>query len=183
MLALLVAIGAINFVLLKVLYNAYGVERAFFVSQGINLLYVVYGGLLVYPRVLPGVGDRISDALGLERISPAMRAAPHSRFLRMGLLDCFGTFLTAMGAVHTPGQYQPILNQSLVPATMTVSALCLGTRYSSRHVAGAVFIVSGAVLSLVLRRGGALRVSAVVPCRLWALCAMVAMPAMPRLQC
>jgi hypothetical protein len=84
-----------------------------------------------------------------------MRSAPHSRFLRMGLLDCFGTFLTAMGAVHTPGQYQPILNQSLVPATMTVSAIFLGTRYTPRHVGGALFIVSGAVLSLVLRHGGA----------------------------
>ena len=149
MLVLLVSFGSINFVLLKVLFSSFGESSAFFVSQGINLLYVVYGGLVVYPRLLPwGVGDWLSVRMGFEPITPAMVRSPQRRFAAMGLLDCFGTFFTAMGAVYTPGQYQPLLNQSLVPCTMLVSALVLRKRYSLLHTLGALLIVSGAVVSL-----------------------------------
>lgn len=102
---LLLAFGSLNFILLKVLFTAYGEANAFFVSQGINLLYVVYGGLITYPRLMGrGVGHRISGWMGMDNITPAMRRSPQPRFVMMGLIDCFGTFFTAMGAVHTPGQ-------------------------------------------------------------------------------
>ena len=146
---LLLVSGSVNFVLLKVLFTAYGEANAFFVSQGINLLYVVYGGLVTYPRLLGGgVGSRISAWMGMEPITPAMRRSPQRRFIVMGLLDCFGTFFTAMGAVHTPGQLQPVLNQSLVPCTMVVSCVLLRSRYSWCHSLGAMLIVSGALVSL-----------------------------------
>ena len=146
---LLLASGSVNFVLLKVLFTAYGEANAFFVSQGINLLYVVYGGLVTYPRLLGGgLGSRLSLWMGMEPITPAMRRSPQRRFIVMGLLDCFGTFFTAMGAVHTPGQLQPVLNQSLVPCTMVVSCIMLRSRYSWRHSIGALLIVSGALVSL-----------------------------------
>jgi hypothetical protein len=146
---LLVITGSANFVLLKVLYSSYGEANAFFVSQGINLLYVLYGGLITYPRLLPwGIGDELSRLMGFGPITPAMRRSPQGRFAIMGLLDCFGTFLTAMGAVYTPGQLQPVLNQSLLPCTMLVSALALRSRYSYHQLFGALLIVSGAVISL-----------------------------------
>ena len=64
---LLLCSGTVNFVLLKVLYAAYGEAEAFFVSQGINVLYVLFGGVCVYPRLLPcGLGERISSSLGVE---------------------------------------------------------------------------------------------------------------------
>ena len=93
---LLLASGSVNFVLLKVLFTAYGEANAFFVSQGINLLYVAYGALVTYPRLLgAGVGDRVSACMGMGAITPAMRRSPQRRFMVMGLLDCFGTFFTA----------------------------------------------------------------------------------------
>lgn len=112
-LLLLMLSGCANFILLKVLFAAYGESAAFFVSQGINVIYCVYGGLIVYPRLLPsGVGDALSRGFGLEPITPRMRTWPHLRaFVVMGVLDCFGTFLTAMGAVYTPGQFQTLLIQ------------------------------------------------------------------------
>ena len=71
-LGLLLFSGAINFVLLKCLFAEYGEAQSFFVSQGINVIYIVYGGLCLYPRLLPcGVGDNISAALGLDPITPA----------------------------------------------------------------------------------------------------------------
>ena len=47
----------------------------------------------------------------------------------MAALDCAGTFLAAMGAVHTPGQYQTLLNQSLIPFTMAASSVFLRAAY------------------------------------------------------
>ena len=43
----------------------------------------------------------------------------------MGLLDAFGTFFTAMGAVYTPGSLQPLLNQSMIFWIVLISALYL----------------------------------------------------------
>ena len=177
-LVLLVLAGSVNFVLLKVVYSAYGEERAFFVSQGINLLYVCYGAVLVYPRLLGnGRGQKVSKMLGLDDISqPEMRRMPQAKFLAMGVLDCFGTFFTAMGAVNTPGQYQPLLNQSLVPVTMVVSFIFLRARYTLKQTMGATLIISGAVISLAPRivaqddggsgeaTGSTLRVYAVIIC-------------------
>lgn len=148
-LMLLMIFGTANFLLVKVLYSVYGEERAFFVSQGINVIYVLYGGLVVYPRLVPwGFGDAISAAINFGPITPAMRRSPQGRFVAMGLLDCFGTFFTALGAVYTPGQFQTLLNQSLVPCTLVVSAIFLRARYSLAQILAAALIVSGAVLSI-----------------------------------
>lgn len=148
---LLLLSGTVNFVLLKVLYAAYGERHAFFVSQGVNVLYVVYGGICVYPRLLPfGVGEWLSTSLGVGPITSDMRALRHLRgFFVMGLLDCFGTFLTAMGNVFTPGTYQTLINQSLIPATMIASFGFLGTRYSLGQIFAAVLIVGGAAVTIV----------------------------------
>ena len=152
-LILLLSTGACNFVLVKLLYNSYGETNSFFVSQGINVLYCIYGGAIVYPRLLPGgIGNKLSAWLGLDPITPAMRAPTHQRrFFTMGVLDCFGTFLTAMGAVFTPGQYQTLLNQSLIPATMIASSAFLGTSYSRGQLIAAMLILSGAVVSIAPR--------------------------------
>merc|ERR1719419_781316 len=72
----LVSLGCLNFVLLKVLYTAYGDRRAFFVNQAINLLYIVYGGAVLYPRML-----------FTDRVTSAMKAFPKRHFLAMGILD------------------------------------------------------------------------------------------------
>lgn len=40
-----------------------------------------------------------------DEITPEMRALPQKRFIIMAFLDCLGTFLTAMGAVYTPGEW------------------------------------------------------------------------------
>ncbi len=159
--------GACNFILLKILYNSYGEASAFFVSQGINVLYIVYGGLVVYPRLLPcGVGPQLSTLLGMEPITPRMRAPVHQRrFMTMGILDCFGTFLTAMGAVYVPGQYQPLLNQSLIPATMVASFFGLGTSYSCGQLAAAVLIIGGAALSVLPQLIGEEQAGGAAPAR------------------
>ena len=106
----MVVCGAANFALYKSMFNAFGPANAYFVSQGVNLLYCVYGGVILAYKT-----HCTPD------ITPAMRKVPQRKFALMGLLDSLGTFLTAMGAVFTPGVFQTLLNQSLIPATMLAS--------------------------------------------------------------
>ena len=83
-----------------------------------------------------------------DDITPEMRTGSQKPYIIMGLLDSLGTFLTAMGAVYTPGVFQTLLNQTLVPFTLLTSALALGIRYSRGQIGGALFIIAGAVVTV-----------------------------------
>ncbi|KAJ8603757.1 hypothetical protein CTAYLR_000303 [Chrysophaeum taylorii] len=131
----MLAVGPTNFVLYKILFSSYGGRSAFFVMQGVNLLYVVYGAC-----VLGVLRWKTSE------ITPAMEALPTYPFAVMAALDCLGGLCAAMGAAETPGQLQTLLNQSLVPCTMIASRVLLGTTYSVRKCVGAGVILCGAVV-------------------------------------
>jgi drug/metabolite transporter (DMT)-like permease len=120
------------------MFNAFGPGNSYFVSQGVNVLYVLYGFVpLAYKMAFT------------PDVTPAMRAASQRPYVIMGLLDSLGTFLTAMGAVYTPGVFQTLLNQTLVPFTLLTSALALAIRYSRGQIAGALLIVAGALVTVV----------------------------------
>lgn len=137
-LIVVLAVGSCNSLTYKIMYEAYGPKGAFFVSTGVNVLYVIYGGLLLYPRMY------FSDS-----VTPAMQALPKHRFLIMGFLDSCGTFLAAMGAVYTPGSVQTLLNQTLIPITMLVSFLYLKTRFTLVQLGGAAFVLAGAGITVL----------------------------------
>jgi hypothetical protein len=82
-------------------------------------------------------------------VTPDMYHFPKRHFLVMGVLDSLGTFFTCLGAPYTPGSVTPLLNQLLIPFTMSVSRTLLGVRYRWRETSGAVLIVIGACLSVV----------------------------------
>lgn len=134
----LVLLGACNFVLVKVMYTAYGARRSFFVNQAINLLYIGYGAIMLYPRMLC-----------TDHITADMTRFPKRHFFTMGFLDSLGTFFTCLGAAYTPGSLTPLLNQLLIPFTMLVSARFLRRRYVRGEIAGAALIVAGACLSVL----------------------------------
>lgn len=132
----LVFLGCVNFCLLKMMYSAYGDGRAFFVNQGVNFLYVVYGAAVLYPRMW-----------FTSNITEEMRQAPKGRFVAMGVMDAFGTFFTAMGSPYTPGSLQPLLNQLLIPFTLIASMIGLGKRYAPMELSGALLITVSACVS------------------------------------
>lgn len=134
---LLICMGVLNFVLVKAMYDAFGSEGAFFANQGVNLLYVVYGGVILGYK-FNFTGD----------ITRGMRNFPQSRFFWLACLDAFGTFFTAMGALYTPLFLQQILNQTLIPLTMVASFVFLRVRYAWRAVLGAVLIFCGAAITV-----------------------------------
>lgn len=130
--ALMLAVGPSNFVLYKILFAVYGDASAFFVMQGINLLFVVYGAVGLWVVARRG------------GITAEMRTCSKAPFAAMAALDCLGGLCAAMGAVDTPGQLQTLLNQSLVPCTMIASTVLLGARYGRRKLFGALVILFGA---------------------------------------
>ena len=85
-LVVLVLLGSTNFVLLKIMYKAYGPQYSFFASQGVNLLYIMYGGTALAPLLCSG------------RIPAEQRSRPGlmQKFTTMGCLDTLGTFLVSM---------------------------------------------------------------------------------------
>jgi len=134
--AILISLGCVNFLAMKALYTAYGDKRSFFVNQGVNLLYILYGGAILYPQwIFMGV------------VTPEMVAVPKMRFVIMGFLDALGTFCIAMGAVYTPGSMQPMLNQTLIPWIMLISRVYLKSIYRKGELAGAGLIIIGALTS------------------------------------
>ncbi len=104
-LLLVLLLGSANALIYKTMFATYGESGAFFVSTGsslcprgvsgfppthppqpthpptsptspgVNFLYILYGGLLLYPRMC------LTDA-----VTPAMKALPKRRFLVMGFL-------------------------------------------------------------------------------------------------
>mmetsp|Transcript_64185 Transcript_64185/g.139454 ORF Transcript_64185/g.139454 Transcript_64185/m.139454 type:complete len:431 (-) Transcript_64185:462-1754(-) len=132
----LIFLGCVNFLLLKELYTAYGDKNAFFVNQGVNLLYIIYGGVILYPRMC-----------FTNVVTPEMKALSKHRFVVMGFLDALGTFFTAMGAAFTPGSMQPLLNQTLIPWIIIFSRLYLRKAYTRGELCGAGLIMIGACAS------------------------------------
>ena len=137
-LGVLIVTGAGNYLLFKLLYSVYGQEYSYFVSQGINLLYLVYGGAVLAPIML-----------FTDKITPEMRRFPQYKYIFMGLLDSLGTFLAAMGAVGTPGHYQVLLNQTLIPFCMLLGRIVLGMRFHPWQLVGALLIIVGAMISVI----------------------------------
>ena len=135
MMFFLTAFGCLNFILVKAMYDAFGTHGAFFANQGVNLLYLLYGG-----------GFLSYKLLFTNDIDANMRRFPQSRFFGLATLDAFGTFFTAMGATFTPLALQQILNQTLIPLTMVCSFFFLSTRFNYGAITGACLIFAGAAI-------------------------------------
>ena len=73
----MVVLGTINFVLLGTLYKSFTDSYAFFVNQGINFMYVVMGGMVLYPKQI--FTNEINEKTGLR--------FPQRKLFSLGLLD------------------------------------------------------------------------------------------------
>jgi len=62
----------------------------------------------------------------------------------MGLLDAASSTLGAIGGALTPGQLQTLLNQTIIPFTIVISRLYLGTEFNKNQIVGASLVFFGA---------------------------------------
>ena len=135
---ILCILGAANSVLMKLTANAFGQDYAFFVDQGNNVLYLLFSvGSVLYKM------KRTTD-IGAQEY-----AFPQYKFLLMAAADGAGTFLSSLGAVYTPGNYQTLLNQTLIPVTMVMATCLLRAKYRFGEVFGAMVVLSGASVAVI----------------------------------
>lgn len=133
---LVIILGPANFVLYKIMFEAYGSEGSFFVSNAVNLIYVLIGGVVL------GIAEWKGE------IDDEVRNTSHAKFMVMASCDGLAGFLAAMGAVYTSGAVQQLLNQTLIPFTMLMSFILLGKMSSAQHIIGAGVILLGVVVVL-----------------------------------
>ncbi|KAF4672682.1 hypothetical protein FOL47_000235 [Perkinsus chesapeaki] len=139
-LALLLCIaGSINDVSCKIVQNIYGQDYAFFVDQFCNVGYMV---MTAIPAMVLKSEKKASKR-------PEESVPPQYKFAIMGLLDGLGTLLSSIGGVSTPGQFQTVLNQTLIPVTMVCSALVLGTTYSMKSIGAASIVFISACITVI----------------------------------
>ena len=75
-LGLIMVVGPANFLLFRILYDTYGSQYAFFVSQGVNFIYCIVGGVALYPRMWRlSIVDRRAAAAATAADAAAAAAA------------------------------------------------------------------------------------------------------------
>jgi hypothetical protein len=136
---LTVVAGAANQLAFKAVLNKFS-NYGFFVSQWTTLLYCVQATLMVFYRLFFAP---VKDRLSLRDLTKV----PQSIFFKMGLLDATTATLAAIGGIHTPGELQTLLNQTIIPLTMFVSAMFLSTKYKRYQITGALLIAIGTVVA------------------------------------
>ena len=129
---LVICLGPANFVLYKIMFESYGEDGSFFVSNAVNVIYVLVGGVALF------YADTVKGEIAEE-----VRQTSHLKFVVMAAMDALAGFLAAMGAVYTSGAMQQLLNQTLIPWSMLMSFLVLGRPSTKFHIAGAVVILFG----------------------------------------
>ena len=70
----------------------------------------------------------------------------NKRFLLMALLDCVANFLVICGAAHTNLAFQTLIPQAVIPVSMVLGALVLGSTFTKWQVTGAFFVMMGVVV-------------------------------------
>eukprot|EP01006_Ploeotia_vitrea_P037328 TRINITY_DN66122_c14_g1_i1.p1 TRINITY_DN66122_c14_g1~~TRINITY_DN66122_c14_g1_i1.p1 ORF type:complete len:426 (+),score=197.62 TRINITY_DN66122_c14_g1_i1:24-1280(+) len=134
-----VATSVVASVTSKLNANAYGTRLVFFKSQIIEIGWASYMTAIVLFKVVSRPAD----------LTDAMRRYPKRLIFAMGFLDSFADFLANVGSVNTPGAWQVLLGQLIVPFTMLFSFIILRARFRSFENAGAVTIIVGSVLAIM----------------------------------
>eukprot|EP01035_Chromulina_nebulosa_P068933 gene68933-94465_t len=65
----------------------------------------------------------------------------------MGLLDGASSTLGTIAGAFCPGELQTILNQSVIPVTMCLSYVFLGSHFKALQIWGSAFILIGALVA------------------------------------
>lgn len=112
----------------------------FFVAQSCAAAYVaVYFSVLAVRRRR---GMVAADA-------PAAARRTHGRtFAVIGALEATAFAIQLYAAGRLPGSLISVLNQAVLPFSMTASAVLLGRRYNAAQVGGAAIVIAGVLLCI-----------------------------------
>ena len=133
MILLYIVSSAGNALTFKRMTDVYA-DSEFFASQWNVLLYTAMALFVVASKALkePGFLRTQRECFSWFQI------------VIMACLDAVSSVCSTIGGANTAGAVQNLINQTLIPMTLAMSAACLGRRYSARQVCGAGIILGGA---------------------------------------
>ena len=130
-----ILIASANQLLYKLTLNAFSSPDSnygFFVSQFSTLMYTL---------------QALVVSIYLAAAQPAsvkqLFAVDQKIFVFMGLFDGASSTLGTIAGAFCPGELQTILNQSVIPVTMTLSYVFLGSYFKPLQIWGSSFILLG----------------------------------------
>lgn len=113
-------------------------NHVYFVNQFTSVLYVpIFYAVVWYQQLFT------------TNITPEMTNFPKSKFLYMGIFDGISGLFMMFGAVHTSGSVQALLANAVIPVTMYMSYVYIGTKYHKHQVIGATVIMMGLAVVLL----------------------------------
>jgi hypothetical protein len=108
----------------------------FFVSQFTTMLYLIPSVIMVVYRYQAYLKLR-------SQYSEEVKSA-QSTFFVMGIFDAASSTLGAIGGALTPGQLQTLINQTIIPLTITFSKTMIGSKFTLQQIMGATLVFAGA---------------------------------------
>ena len=130
---LYVATSAANALTFKRMTDVYA-DAEFFASQWNVLLYTAMALFVVASKAY-----REPTFLKTQRACFGWH-----QIVIMAMLDSVSSVCSTIGGANTAGAVQNLINQTLIPMTLVMSAGCLGSTYSPRQICGAAIILAGA---------------------------------------
>eukprot|EP00753_Platysulcus_tardus_P010546 PLAT2833.1.p1 GENE.PLAT2833.1~~PLAT2833.1.p1 ORF type:complete len:420 (+),score=158.05 PLAT2833.1:1048-2307(+) len=133
-----VALSVVSNIISKHQLDAYGTKYVFFLQELRITLYGLFCTFFIVYRIFV-----------TGSITARMRKSfPLWKFAVLGALDATTDELNVIGGVNTPGEWQVLLRQLLIPFIMVISFFWVRTRYDRWQVGGAGLIIAGSLLAL-----------------------------------
>eukprot|EP00667_Euglena_gracilis_P014233 EG_transcript_14734 len=117
---------------------------AYFVANLMALVYVVVYGLLLAAAYM--LGRVTKDGVWSDHCL----GIPKAKLILLGACDTVGSVLIAISASQLGGPFIVILGQAILPASMAVSYLLLGTTYSTVQGLAVGLVVAGVAVATAL---------------------------------
>lgn len=111
----------------------------FFVVQSACCMYIPFTASLL---IVDACRKRLRFRVILNR-------EVNKRFLLMGFLDCIANFLVIFGAAHTNLAFQTLVPQAVIPVSMLLGWLLLGSSFTLWQIAGSATVMLGVAVVCV----------------------------------
>jgi hypothetical protein len=146
-----ILLASANIILYKMTLNSFSSSHSnygFFVSQFSTFLYL--GQAIIVSVSLLCIESKIEtkgNKKGLLGAFYDIFKVPQYIFFIMGFLDAGSSTLGTISGAYCPGELQTLLNQSIIPITLVLSAYVLKIKFKTFQIIGSFIILFGAGLA------------------------------------
>lgn len=134
--------GAVNRIIYKIQLVPMG-PYALFISWFLNIAYCITYFLILFIRRIAGP---VKHDMLVYAVHPLKGGW---KFVLMGFMDATGFIVGIYAAERISGYLLTLLPQGIIPMTMVITVVIVGTRYHIFQVAAAAVVIIGIIVSLV----------------------------------